>query len=76
MSLYEQARELVAPRDTFMKRLDLTLRSHDRTHADLARAAKVDPALLSRWFTGQKQPGLESMLRLEDAIQRVLYGGE
>ena len=58
-----------------MKRLDLTLRSHDQTHAALARAAGLPEASLSKWFTGRKQPSLESMLRMEDALQRVLYGG-
>ena len=74
MSFYTQALELVSPRDTFMKRLDRTLSTHSKNHATLARAAGVDPALLSRWFSGQKQPSLESMLKLEDALHRVLYG--
>jgi hypothetical protein len=58
-----------------MTDLDRTLKTHGKTHASLARVAGVDEAVLSRWFRGHKQPSEWSRLRLDDALQRLIYGG-
>ena len=74
---YLQAREVVGTDpEAFMAFVDKTLRAHGKTHAELARAARVDPTLLSKWFRGHKQPSKWSRLRLDDALQRILYGEE
>ena len=75
MSLYQAAIDSVEPRDLFMDRLTRTLASHGIPHARLAHAADVHPALFSRWVQGRSQPSLESMLKLNEALERVLYGG-
>lgn len=75
MSLYQAALDSVEPRDTFMARVALTLRSHDISHAALAREIGVCPTQLSRWMRGQQAPCLESMLRVSAGLEEVLYHG-
>lgn len=75
MSNYRDALAAVAPRDTFMERVRRTLTTHGVTHAALAREIGVCPTQLSRWLRGRKQPSLESMLKIDEALNAVLYGG-
>ena len=76
MSLYQQAKLVVgSDPQGFMDMLDRTLQTHGRSHGQLARAAGVDPTLLSKWFTGKKAPSEWSRLRLDDALQALIYGG-
>lgn len=74
MSLYQTAVAAVEPRDTFMERLCRTLEVHGVPHARLAHHADVHPALFSRWANGRSQPSMESMLRLLEALDKLLYG--
>lgn len=39
-----------------------------------AREAGVDPAQITRWSNGTHRPSLESLLRLDAAASRLLYG--
>lgn len=74
-SLYEQARKTVGDDPAaFMERMDALLKLHGLPHAALARSASIDPALLSKWFRGVKEPSKWTRLRLDDAMQRLLYG--
>lgn len=72
MSIYQAALQSVGNPQTFSRRLDRTLRAHGISHARLARAANVCPTQLSRWMNGRAIPSLESMLALNDALDRVL----
>jgi hypothetical protein len=75
MSLYQQAQQVVGDDPVaFMAELDSTLRAHGHPHAALARKAGVDPILLSKWFRGVKNPNEWSRLKLDDALNRLLYG--
>lgn len=73
MSAYGNALGAVAPRETFMQRIDQTLLNHGVPHARLAIAAGVCPTQLSRWIRGRSTPNLESMLILDQALDDVLY---
>ena len=75
MHIYREALAAVEPRDTFMPRLRQTLELHSITHASLAWHAGICPTQLSRWMRGRAEPNLESMLMLDEALQKVLYGG-
>lgn len=75
MSAYQRALAAVEPRDTFMQRLKQTLSAHGIPHAKLAWHAGVCPTQLSRWMRGRSEPNLESMLMLEEALGKALYGG-
>ena len=60
--------------DEYVALLKQKLLAHGVPHVDLARAAKVCPTQFSRWMTGRVRPGLESMVRLDKALDQVLYG--
>lgn len=75
MSAYRDALAAVEPRDTFMQRAKNTLSAHSIPHAKLAWHAGICPTQLSRWMRGRSEPSLESMLILEEALDKVLYGG-
>jgi transcriptional regulator with XRE-family HTH domain len=76
MSAYREALAVVEPRETFMQRLRSTLQLHGIPHAKLAWHAGVCPTQLSRWMRGRSEPNLESMLMLDEALSKVLYGGD
>lgn len=40
-------------------------------HAALAKEARVSPAQLSRWLTGQTEPRVSSLKPLERAMERL-----
>lgn len=58
----------------FIDRLKAALALHNIRHAHLAREAGVCPTQISRWFSGRVKPSLETMIRLDNALTRVLYG--
>lgn len=74
MSAYRQALAAVEPRETFMQRLHQTLSAHGIPHAKLAWYAGVCPTQLSRWMRGRSEPTLESLLLLDEALGKALYG--
>ena len=73
-SLYQSALDSVGDRETFARRLSSTLKAHGFSHARLADEAGVCPTQLSRWMSGRSTPSLESMLMLNEALDRVLRG--
>lgn len=75
MSAYSEALAAVEPRETFMQRVRTTLSTHGIPHAKLAWHAGICPTQLSRWMRGRSEPNLESMLQLEEALDKALYGG-
>jgi len=40
----------------------------------VALAMGVDPADFSRWIRGRVRPNLESVVRIDSALNEVLYG--
>jgi transcriptional regulator with XRE-family HTH domain len=72
MSIYQQALDSVSPRETYMNRLRITLTAHAIPHARLAMKAGICPTQLSRWFAARQTPSLESMLRLNEALDKCL----
>ena len=74
MSIYQAALESVGNPQTYTNRLNITLVAHGISRAQLALKAGVCPTQLSRWMTGRSSPSLESMLKLNDALDRALSG--
>ena len=75
MSTYTDAQEIAGPdAATFMAALRTVMDQNGITQADLARAAGVDPALIGRWIRGTKDPSEWTRLKLDDALQRAIYG--
>lgn len=74
-SIYQAALQSVGEPRTYAMRLSTTLRSHGISHSQLALKAGVCPTQLSRWMAGRSVPSLESMLKMNEALDRVLEGG-
>lgn len=74
-SVYEIAKEHVGDPDTFAERLVERMARHGLSHARVAIAANMAPTQLYRYIRGVAVPSLESMLRLDDAVERAIYGG-
>lgn len=60
--------------EEFIEALRAKLALHNVSHAKLALAAGVCPTQLSRWMNKRVRPSLESMIRLDAALNTVLYG--
>lgn len=75
MSVYTDAQEVVGDSaEAFVAELRDVMDKNGVSQADLARAAGVDPALLGRWIRGTKGPSEWTRLKLDDALQRAIYG--
>lgn len=74
-TVYQVALEHIGDPDTFSNRLAERIGRHGLSYAKVAIAAGMAPTQLSRYICGRTQPTLESMLRLDDAVERAIYGG-
>lgn len=75
MSCYADAQEVVGPdAATFMSALRTVMDQNGITQSALARSAEVDPAMLCRWLGGVKEASEWTRLKLDDALQRAIYG--
>jgi transcriptional regulator with XRE-family HTH domain len=74
MSVYNMALELIEPREVFASRLAGRLRLHGKTQADLSIMSGISAAQISRYMHGRAQPSMETMLRLEAAADKLIYG--
>ena len=75
MTFYQDVLNMLGPRDTYGERLKLRLLVHGIKHAELAQEVGIDPARLSRYVTGRTRPDLETMLRLDEAVDELIYRG-
>ena len=73
MTLREQAHDVIGDPETYMRRLRITLDTHGISHARLARQMEVCPTQLSRWMAERVRPSMESMLRMDEALDALLY---
>lgn len=71
--------ELIATRyaaEGFMAALVDRMRSHGITQAAVARRAGVCPTQMSRWVHERVTPGLETRIRLDEAVTTLIYPNE
>ncbi len=71
--------ELIATRyaaEGFMSSLVERMKAHGITQAAVARAAGVCPTQMSRWVHERVTPGLETRIRLDEALTSIIYPTE
>ena len=73
MSKYEDVVLHLDP-PNFMSALLRRLKLHEIKLADLARKAGMTQSQLSRYVTGRTEPSMETMLRLDEAADKLIYG--
>ncbi len=71
MRIDELKSELGEPED-FLDDVALALYEADLSQSALAREMGLPRQNVSRWFTGEVEPSLESMLRIQDALERLV----
>jgi len=74
LTAYAQAREAVGDPETYITRLKGRLLAHGISHRQLAKRMNMCPTQLSRWMSGRLQPSLQSMLRMDEAADHMIYG--
>lgn len=47
------------------------LEEYGISHGELCRESGIDPGQMSRWFNTDREPRLESIVRLEQAVARI-----
>ena len=70
MRIDELKAELGEPED-FLDGIALELHDAGKSQSALAREMGLPRQNVSRWFTGEVSPSLESMLRIRDAMERL-----
>jgi ribosome-binding protein aMBF1 (putative translation factor) len=65
---YERAEREIAGVDSLMRMLDDLREGAGVSKADLARAISRNPASVRRWFTGDANPELKTVVALADAL--------
>ncbi len=72
----EQLNDLIDERygspDVFRNRVKRSLWDSGISQAALAREAGHAPSTVNRWLNGKKTPSLQSMLILDEALERLL----
>lgn len=69
-------RERLGSPGEFVANVRRKLALHGIPQARLAERLGVPPSNLSRWLRGRVRPSLETMLRIEVAVDRLIYGAE
>lgn len=55
----------------FIERLYARMQAADITQAELARMAGYETGNVSRWINGRVEPSLQTMLVLDEAVERL-----
>ncbi len=74
MSLYETVRRYLGDEEAFMVKVESYLIANGLSQAALARAAGMDRAQLNRYLTRTQTPKLETMLRIDEALDTLDRG--
>lgn len=60
--------------EAFMAHVKYQLVLNEISQRQLALAGGIDPKHMSRWITGKVRPSLASVMRIDAALNAVLYG--
>ena len=60
--------------EAFIADVKRALRDHNKTNAALARAMGQSPSAIARWFNRRVTPSVGSMIKMDDALHKLLYG--
>ena len=52
-----------------INRIKVVLAEKNRTNKFLAESLSVDPSQVSRWVTNRQQPNLETLLKIDNALE-------
>lgn len=69
---FEEIRRRYADPRLFMDRLQSLMLLHGITQAKLARRSGYDKSHVSRWLRGLQRPTLETMIKLDEAMEQLL----
>jgi transcriptional regulator with XRE-family HTH domain len=58
----------------FVLHFRVRLRNNGITQRAFALFAEIDPSHLNRWLQGHVTPSLRTMVRLDAALDRMIYG--
>jgi transcriptional regulator with XRE-family HTH domain len=72
MSLSKALEELYGQPGEFLRRLRSELLLHKRTRHALAREAGIDHSNVYKYFSGEIVPNVNTMVRLDEAMERLL----
>jgi hypothetical protein len=67
--------ELYGQPDAFLSRLSSELALHSQSIYALANAASMDYCNVKKYFAGRRRPSVEIMVRLDEAMGRLVEGG-
>ena len=74
MTLLDRVRRHLGPAPAFMDRVQSALVANGLTQTALARAASLNESNLCRYLNGRATPSMETMLRIDDALERLTGG--
>ena len=74
MSLYATVKAYLGDYEGWVSGINGTLRANSQTSAALARTAGMDPSQLTRYLTCRVTPSMETMLRIEHALDELTGG--
>ena len=75
MSLSRALDDLYGRPGDFLRRLRSELMLHKRTRYSLAKAAGIHPSHVYRYFNGEVTPRVDTMIRLDEAMGRMIESG-
>lgn len=74
MTMLERVRQHLGPAPVFMDGVRSALVANGLTQAALARAAELNESNLCRYLNGRATPCMETMLRIDDALEKLDRG--
>lgn len=74
MTMLERVNRHLGDPEVFVRRVASALVANGLSQAALARAAEVNESNLCRYLNLRARPSMETMLRLDDALERLTHG--
>lgn len=74
MTMLERVHRHLGTPEVFVRRVSSALVANGLSQAALARAAEINESNVCRYLNLKAQPSVETMLRIDDALERLTGG--